>query len=72
MLCSTLPPLPARRAFHHERQSQMCQLLSWTQRSPGTRLQKNIHYDLYQKKGGVGTVPGRGAHGAGLPVPARL
>ncbi|XP_032050125.1 hepatocyte growth factor-like protein [Aythya fuligula] len=41
---------PACRAFHHERQSQLCQLLRWTQHSPGVRLQKNIHYDLYQKK----------------------
>lgn len=64
MLSSALPPPPARRAFHHERQSQLCQLLPWSQRSPGARLQKNIHYDLYQKKGGAGTVPGRGARTA--------
>ncbi|OXB56190.1 hypothetical protein ASZ78_016969 [Callipepla squamata] len=38
------------RAFHHERQSQLCQLLPWSQNSRGAKLQKNIHYDLYQKK----------------------
>ncbi|PKU33244.1 hepatocyte growth factor-like protein [Limosa lapponica baueri] len=60
------PPLPERgsveqcaqrcatslacRAFHHDRQSHLCQLLPWTQHSPHVQLQKNIHYDLYQKK----------------------
>ncbi|XP_030314209.1 hepatocyte growth factor-like protein isoform X5 [Calypte anna] len=38
------------RAFHHDRQGQLCQLLPWTQHSPHVQLQKNIHYDLYQKK----------------------
>ncbi|NXG37332.1 HGFL protein, partial [Dromaius novaehollandiae] len=41
---------PACRAFHHDRQSQLCQLLPWTQHSPHVQLQKNTHYDLYQKK----------------------
>lgn len=42
-----MPP----RAFHHNRQNHLCQLLPWTQHSPRVQLQKNIHYDLYQKKG---------------------
>ncbi|KAK0681111.1 HGFL protein, partial [Pygoscelis papua] len=41
---------PACRAFHYDWQSQLCQLLPWTQHSPHVQLQKNIHYDLYQKK----------------------
>ncbi|XP_033373407.1 hepatocyte growth factor-like protein isoform X7 [Parus major] len=40
----------ACRAFHHDQQSQLCQLLPWTQHSPHIQLQKNIRYDLYQKK----------------------
>lgn len=44
---SSVPP----RAFHYDQQSQLCQLLPWTQHSPRTQLQKNIRYDLYQKKG---------------------
>ncbi|XP_066183147.1 hepatocyte growth factor-like protein isoform X3 [Sylvia atricapilla] len=40
----------ACRAFHHDQQNQLCQLLPWTQHSPRIQLQKNIHYDLYQKK----------------------
>ncbi|NWR23443.1 HGFL protein, partial [Emberiza fucata] len=40
----------ACRAFHHDQQSQLCQLLPWTQHSPRIQLQKNIRYDLYQKK----------------------
>ncbi|KFV73801.1 Hepatocyte growth factor-like, partial [Dryobates pubescens] len=40
----------ACRAFHHNRQNQLCQLLPWTQHSSNVQLQKNIHYDLYQKK----------------------
>ncbi|XP_056357528.1 hepatocyte growth factor-like protein isoform X4 [Oenanthe melanoleuca] len=63
---SVEPPLPAQgtaeqcaqrcaaslacRAFHYDRQSQLCQLLPWTQHSPRIQLQKNIRYDLYQKK----------------------
>lgn len=39
------------RAFNYNWQSEGCQLLLWTQHSPGTLLQRNIHYDLYQKKG---------------------
>uniref|UniRef100_A0A8C4K805 Macrophage stimulating 1 n=1 Tax=Dromaius novaehollandiae TaxID=8790 RepID=A0A8C4K805_DRONO len=46
--CQALPAPP--RAFHHDRQSQLCQLLPWTQHSPHVQLQKNTHYDLYQKK----------------------
>lgn len=49
--CQT-PAVPPR-AFHHDQQSQLCQLLSWTQHSPHIQLQKNIRYDLYQKKGGL-------------------
>ncbi|XP_054136981.1 hepatocyte growth factor-like protein isoform X4 [Melozone crissalis] len=40
----------ACRAFHHDQQSKLCQLLPWTQHSPRIQLQKNIRYDLYQKK----------------------
>lgn len=60
------PAVTPRRAFHHERQSQLCQLLRWTQHSPGVRLQKNIHCDLYQKKGGH-----RGCTSGTHPLPAR-
>ncbi|XP_008936753.1 PREDICTED: hepatocyte growth factor-like protein, partial [Merops nubicus] len=38
-------------AFHHDQQNQLCQLLPRTQHSPHVQLQKNILYDLYQKKG---------------------
>ncbi|KAH0629994.1 hypothetical protein JD844_012522 [Phrynosoma platyrhinos] len=41
------------RAFHYNWQSRGCQLLALTQRSPQTQLQRNVHYDLYQKKGYV-------------------
>lgn len=68
------PAVPPR-AFHHDRQSQLCQLLPWTQHSPRVQLQKNIHYDLYQKKGGlvprVGTGTPQTGHrprGSGLPT----
>uniref|UniRef100_A0A8D0G9G9 Macrophage stimulating 1 n=1 Tax=Sphenodon punctatus TaxID=8508 RepID=A0A8D0G9G9_SPHPU len=39
------------RAFHYNRQSHGCQLLPWTQQSAHAQLQRNVHYDLYQKKG---------------------
>ncbi|XP_025897316.1 hepatocyte growth factor-like protein [Nothoprocta perdicaria] len=38
------------KAFHHDRQGQLCQPLPWTQHSPRVQLQKNLRYDLYQKK----------------------
>ncbi|XP_054833459.1 hepatocyte growth factor-like protein isoform X2 [Eublepharis macularius] len=38
------------RAFHYNWQSHGCQLLPLTQHSHQTRLQRNVHYDLYQKK----------------------
>uniref|UniRef100_A0ACB8EHU2 Threonyl-tRNA synthetase n=1 Tax=Sphaerodactylus townsendi TaxID=933632 RepID=A0ACB8EHU2_9SAUR len=38
------------RAFNYNWQSHGCQLLSLTQHSPQTQLQRNVHYDLYQKK----------------------
>ncbi|XP_044307022.1 hepatocyte growth factor-like protein isoform X2 [Varanus komodoensis] len=41
------------RAFNYNLRSQGCQLLSLTQHSPGAQLQRNVHYDLYQKKGYV-------------------
>ncbi|XP_008103243.1 hepatocyte growth factor-like protein isoform X1 [Anolis carolinensis] len=41
------------RAFHYNWQSHGCQLLPLTQHSPQTQLQRNVHYDLYQKKGYV-------------------
>lgn len=54
-------PAVPHRAFHYNRQSQLCQLLPWTQHSPRVQLQKNIHYDLYQKKGGLVLWVGTGA-----------
>ncbi|XP_070789837.1 hepatocyte growth factor-like protein [Pituophis catenifer annectens] len=48
--CNTLVDC---RAFHYNWQSYECQLLTVTQNSPHTRLQRNVHYDLYQKKGYV-------------------
>lgn len=39
------------RAFHYNWQRYECQLLTVTQNSPHIRLQRNVHYDLYQKKG---------------------
>ncbi|XP_020644826.3 hepatocyte growth factor-like protein isoform X1 [Pogona vitticeps] len=41
------------RAFHYNWQSHGCQLLRFTQHSPHTQLQRNVHCDLYQKKGYV-------------------
>ncbi|XP_028905507.1 hepatocyte growth factor-like protein isoform X2 [Ornithorhynchus anatinus] len=38
------------RAFHYNLVSETCQLLSQTQNSAHTLLQRNIHYDLFQKK----------------------
>lgn len=38
------------RAFHYNWQRYECQLLTVTQISPHTRLQRNVHFDLYQKK----------------------
>uniref|UniRef100_A0A8C8S5E2 Macrophage stimulating 1 n=1 Tax=Pelusios castaneus TaxID=367368 RepID=A0A8C8S5E2_9SAUR len=38
------------RAFHYNHQSHGCQLLPWTQHSAHTHMQRNVHYDLYQKK----------------------
>ncbi|CAM2117185.1 unnamed protein product [Caretta caretta] len=39
------------RAFHYNHQRHGCQLLPWTQHSVHTHVQRNVHYDLYQKKG---------------------
>ncbi|EMP27808.1 Hepatocyte growth factor-like protein [Chelonia mydas] len=39
------------RAFHYNHQRHGCQLLPWTQHSVHTHMQRNVHYDLYQKKG---------------------
>ncbi|XP_032996482.1 hepatocyte growth factor-like protein isoform X2 [Lacerta agilis] len=39
------------RAFHYNLHSNRCQLLNFTQNTPHTQLQRNVHYDLYQKKG---------------------
>lgn len=61
--CQAPAALP--RAFHRDRQSQLCQLLPWTQHSPHVQLQKNIHYDLYQKKGGLVPWVGMGTLWAG-------
>ncbi|KAJ6667681.1 hypothetical protein lerEdw1_016002 [Lerista edwardsae] len=41
------------RAFHYDWQSHRCQLLPLTENSPHTQLLRNVHYDLYQKKGYV-------------------
>ncbi|XP_061473818.1 hepatocyte growth factor-like protein isoform X2 [Rhineura floridana] len=41
------------RAFHYNWHSCGCQLLPLTQHSLHTQLQRNVHYDLYQKKGYV-------------------
>ncbi|XP_038595897.1 hepatocyte growth factor-like protein isoform X3 [Tachyglossus aculeatus] len=38
------------RAFHYNLVSRTCQLLSQTQNSAHTLLQRNTHYDLFQKK----------------------
>ncbi|XP_043835075.1 hepatocyte growth factor-like protein isoform X1 [Dromiciops gliroides] len=38
------------RAFHYIPRNQRCQLLPWTQHSAQIELQKNVQYDLYQKK----------------------
>nr|XP_025039232.1 hepatocyte growth factor-like protein isoform X1 [Pelodiscus sinensis]XP_025039233.1 hepatocyte growth factor-like protein isoform X2 [Pelodiscus sinensis] len=38
------------RAFHYNHQRHGCQLLPWTQHSVHTHMQRNVHYDLYQKK----------------------
>ncbi|KAL7985965.1 hypothetical protein Chor_011131 [Crotalus horridus] len=38
------------RAFHYNWQRSECQLLTVTQISPHTQLQRNVHFDLYQKK----------------------
>ncbi|XP_032066321.1 hepatocyte growth factor-like protein [Thamnophis elegans] len=48
--CNTLVDC---RAFLYNWQRYGCQLLTVTQNSPHTRLQRNVHYDLYQKKGYV-------------------
>ncbi|XP_053147122.1 hepatocyte growth factor-like protein isoform X2 [Hemicordylus capensis] len=39
------------RAFHYNWKNNGCQLLSLTQHSSHTQLQRNVHYDLFQKKG---------------------
>ncbi|XP_006025057.1 hepatocyte growth factor-like protein isoform X1 [Alligator sinensis] len=38
------------RAFNYNQQSHGCQMLPWTQHSAHTQLQRNVYYDLYQKK----------------------
>ncbi|XP_073210852.1 hepatocyte growth factor-like protein [Lepidochelys kempii] len=38
------------RAFHYNHQRHGCQLLPWTQHSVHAHVQRNVHYDLYQKK----------------------
>ncbi|KAM6470315.1 hepatocyte growth factor-like protein isoform 1-T1 [Liasis olivaceus] len=48
--CATLVDC---RAFHYNWQRRECQLLTVTQNSPDTQLQRNVYYDLYQKKGYV-------------------
>lgn len=65
--CQT-PAVPPR-AFHHDQQSQLCQLLPWTQHSPRIQLQKNIRYDLYQKKGELVPWVGMGTPQTGHRTP---
>lgn len=48
------------RAFHYNWQSHRCQLLPLTQNSPRTQLQRNVHYDFYQKKGRQDNACGEG------------
>uniref|UniRef100_A0A8C5PBS8 Macrophage stimulating 1 n=1 Tax=Leptobrachium leishanense TaxID=445787 RepID=A0A8C5PBS8_9ANUR len=38
------------RAFNYNWKSRSCRLLPWTQKSVDVDLQRNVHYDLYQKK----------------------
>ncbi|XP_063148045.1 hepatocyte growth factor-like protein isoform X2 [Candoia aspera] len=62
--CATLVDC---RAFHYNWQSRGCQLLTVTQNSPHTQLQRNVHHDLYQKKGYVRKcIMGNGADYRGI------
>ncbi|MEE6522867.1 hypothetical protein FKM82_021515, partial [Ascaphus truei] len=38
------------RSFDYNWKSHSCRMLPWTQSSPRVTLQRNVHYDLYQKK----------------------
>ncbi|XP_069500278.1 hepatocyte growth factor-like protein isoform X2 [Ambystoma mexicanum] len=38
------------RSFNYNWKTLTCQMLPWTEHSPNTQLQRNVHHDLYQKK----------------------